>query len=75
MWLMDSSYKWRRKHLFAKDHPLLFEWSKVKTCSQVVSQVASQANQFTFGSIQEFQITPIEKKKLYFLAPKPSKGL
>ena len=55
---MDSFFKWQRKHLFTKDHPLLFKWSKVKT----FAHVASQAKKSTSSSTQEFQITPAGKE-------------
>ena len=39
MWSTDSSSLRHRKHLFTKDHPLLWMWSKVKTFLQVASHI------------------------------------
>ena len=41
MWSIDSSWVWHRKHLLAKDQPLLCSWSRVKALPQVASQAKS----------------------------------
>ena len=38
MWSIVSSLEWQRKHLFAKENPLIWTRSKVKVFPQVASQ-------------------------------------
>ena len=56
-WSTDSSSLRHRKHLFAKDHPLLWMWSKVRT----FLQVASQTKKTTLDRTHEFQTTLVGK--------------
>ena len=53
MWPMVPSSSRQWKHLFAKDHLLLFKQSKVNT----FTQEASQAKKLTLEGTHEFQIT------------------
>lgn len=52
MWSIVFSSKWQRKHLFAKENPLLWTWSKVK----VFPHVASHAKKAILGSTQDLQM-------------------
>ena len=51
-WCMDSSSIWHKKHLFAKDLPFFWTWSKVKT----FLHVAFQAKKLTLGCTNAFHM-------------------
>ena len=55
---MDFSSLWQRKHLFAKNHPLVWTLSKVK----VFPHVACYAKNPTLSDMHELQMTFIEKE-------------
>ena len=57
MWSTDSSLLRHRKHLFTKDHPLLWMSSKVKT----FLQVASHIKKTTLDDTHNFQTTLVGK--------------
>ena len=57
MWSTDSSSLRHGKHLFAKDHSLLWMWFKVRT----FLQVASQTNKTILSDTHGFQITLVGK--------------
>ena len=51
MWSTSSS-EWQKKHLFAKEYPLLWTWSKIKA----FPQVTSHAKKVTLGGAQDLQM-------------------